>query len=929
MANFEVELESGFKWDIIGLAETKLKGCFKEKLSHGHLLFNSGVPESARKFAGVGFVINKKHEENILQFKSISERLCYLKIKGKFNNQVFIQCYAPTSSYSDEVVESFYNSLQDLVDLTANRDDLFIIGDFNAKVGGTHHLYPEVVGRHNNHARGHNDRGLRLIDFCTRNSMVITNTFFEHRRKHTWVSPDGTIKNTIDFILTKKKSLKNVTDAHTAACIDISDHHIVRCTFRASTFKAPKKQFQPKYNVAALNDEETRTKYQTQIEERLAIISTQEFALPSDINKAISETIKDCALSCLPKTKKEKKQWITNETIEAIKLKDEIRSKLGSDALSYKLHKSNVKKMCLSDIKTSIEKDHMELKHLSPQEKYFNAMKKLKSARTRKQSTWGIKASDGTPLTEKVDILERWASFYQDLYSDNQSSPLFETTESIPEILLDEVQSALKTCKNGKATGPDGINAELLKFGGVYLEKLLLKLFILIVKTSTFPDEFKQAEIVTLYKKGDSAECGNYRPICLLNHVYKILMQIIYKRISATLRESLPSNQAAYQPGRNTVEQIQALQQVIEKSKEYNVDGFICFVDYTKAFDSLHQSKLWNALRNNTNISPAYINFLIKAYESSSATIRTSLGNTRWIDILKGVKQGDVLSALLFCIAIGLITDNAFDETDGIAIGGINWSDLGYADDLGVLAKCLDELKKMMKKLSEESAKMGLKINYSKTKIMPIGPLAKTFTDKYIKINNKEIEVINRFEYLGRILDNQADDTAAVQHRIAKGWQIFQKKKSILTHRKLPMKSKKMTYETYILPSVLYSAETITWTPALLKKLRTFQNHVMRWMTNHKLSDRVSIARLTSLTQLDDIISELKTRKLTWFGHLKRSSLPARTITEGIIPGTRKRGRPSRRWLQDVIDWTQMSVAELCVTTNNREEWRRISHRPF
>ncbi len=145
LANLEVELENGFKWDIIGLAETKLKGCFKEKLSHGHLLFNSGVPESSRKFAGVGFIINKQHEENIMQFKGISERLCFLKMKGKFNNRVYIQCYAPTSTYSDDIVESFYNALQDLVDSTSNRDDLFIIGDFNAKVGGIHHLYPEVV----------------------------------------------------------------------------------------------------------------------------------------------------------------------------------------------------------------------------------------------------------------------------------------------------------------------------------------------------------------------------------------------------------------------------------------------------------------------------------------------------------------------------------------------------------------------------------------------------------------------------------------------------------------------------------------------------------------------------------------------------------------------------------------------------------------
>ena len=209
---------------------------------------------------------------------------------------------------------------------------------------------------------------------------------------------------------------------------------------------------------------------------------------------------------------------------------------------------------------------------------------------------------------------------------------------------------------------------------------------------------------------------------------------------------------------------------------------------------------------------------------------------------------------------------------------------------------------------------------------MPIGPQAKTFSQSHIKILNREIEVVNRFEYLGRIVDNRADDTAAVQQRIARGWQTFQNKKSILTHRRLPMKSKKYTYETYILPSVLYACETITWTPALLKKMKTFQNHVMRWMTGYKLSDRVSIARLTSLTQLDDITSEIKRRKLAWFGHLKRSTLPARTITEGIIPGNRKRGRPSRRWLQDIIDWTQKSVAELCITAADRVEWRRLCH---
>ena len=581
-------LDTGF-----GLSETKLKGCFKENLKYKHLLFNSGVPETSRKFGGVGFIVHKEHKDNILEFKAISERLALLKVKGKSNNQVYIQCYAPTSTYSDEDVESFYNSLQDAIDQTANRDDLFVLGDFNAKVGGTHHLYPDVIGLHSNIERGYNPRGQRLIDFCTRNSLSITNTFFQHRRKHTWVSPDGKTKNTIDYIMTRRRMLKNVTNAHVVACIDISDHRLVRCSYRTNRYKAPKKPYQPKFNIQSLCDPEVKGKYQDQIESALTCNQINDDALPSDLNNLLTETIIKSATSCLQKKKEQKKSWITQETLDAIKLKEDIRSKLGSDSISYKLHKCNVKKQCLSDYKAAIEKDHMELKNLTPQQKYFNAMKKLQTSRKRNQTAWGIKASNGTPLINKIDILERWAAFYEELYADNQSTPLFDTEETIPEILHDEVQAALNICKNDKAAGPDSINAELLKFGGIYLEKLLLKLFNKILATGTFPDEFKQAEIVTIFKKGDPSECENYRPISLLNHVYKILMQIIYKRIASTLRESLPSSQAAYQPGRNTIEQIQALQQLIEKAKEFNVNGFICFVDFTKAFDSLHQSKLW------------------------------------------------------------------------------------------------------------------------------------------------------------------------------------------------------------------------------------------------------------------------------------------------------------------------------------------------
>jgi len=92
---FSKELDL-INWDIVGLCETKLHGIFIKHVDGNHMLYNSGVPENERRRSGVGFIVKHTIRNCVIDFKAVSDRLATMKLKGKYNNLVIIQCYAPT-----------------------------------------------------------------------------------------------------------------------------------------------------------------------------------------------------------------------------------------------------------------------------------------------------------------------------------------------------------------------------------------------------------------------------------------------------------------------------------------------------------------------------------------------------------------------------------------------------------------------------------------------------------------------------------------------------------------------------------------------------------------------------------------------------------------------------------------------------------------
>ena len=136
-----------------------------------------------------------------------------------------IQAYAPSSNAEEAEVERFYEGLQDLLELTPKKDVLFILGDWNAKVGSQE--TPGVTRKFGLGVR--NEAGQRLIEFYQEDALVIANTLFQQhkRRLYTWTSPDGQHRKQIDYILWSQRWRSSIQSTKRRPGADCgSDHEL-------------------------------------------------------------------------------------------------------------------------------------------------------------------------------------------------------------------------------------------------------------------------------------------------------------------------------------------------------------------------------------------------------------------------------------------------------------------------------------------------------------------------------------------------------------------------------------------------------------------------------------------------------------------------------------------------------------------------------
>ena len=186
--------------DIQGISKLKWTG-MGEFNSDDHYIYYCGQESLSRIV--VAITVNKRVQNAVLGCSFTNDRMISVRFQGKSFNITVIQVYAPNSNAEEAEVERFYEDLQDFLELTPRKDVLFIIGDWNAKVGSQE--TPGVTGKIGLGIR--NEAGQRLIEFCQENALVITSSLFQQhkRRLYTWTSPDDQHGIQIDYILCSQR----------------------------------------------------------------------------------------------------------------------------------------------------------------------------------------------------------------------------------------------------------------------------------------------------------------------------------------------------------------------------------------------------------------------------------------------------------------------------------------------------------------------------------------------------------------------------------------------------------------------------------------------------------------------------------------------------------------------------------------------------
>ena len=895
---------------------------------------------------GTAFAVARKFNNLVLNFTPIDERLCVLRVKGRFFNYSLINVHAPTNDSTDEVKDVFYEGLRAAYEKCPKHDVKMIIGDVNAKVG-REEIFRPVIGKCGLHENT-NENGLRLVYFATEMGMVIKSTWFMHKKINlaTWKSPDGKTLNQIDHCLIDGRHSSDVINVKTCRGPNVdSDHFMVLIVVRARICLAMNNKYDAmkRYAVGKLKDKRVAETYATNINRRLTDVQRDEAHTdPVRSWSLYEDIIKQEAVNTIGfDVSRNSNTWFDDECLKATEEKNHARMR----ALNAKTREE--KRLAENDYVTKrrCEKKLHRQKKNQLQQRTLADLEQLHSVHETRKFYKNLNASrsgfnpimnicrdkEGNLLVNKTDVLSRWRDHFDNLLNGNESeSERAEVLLENDDIAVDpptkeEVYEAVKSLKNSKAAGPDGIPAELLKHAGDSLITILHEVILSIWTNESLPLQWMEGALCPLYKKGDRLLCENYRGICLLNTAYKVFARILYNKLTPYANAVVGEYQCGFRRDRSTSDQMFNVRLILQQGKEFNFHTHHLFIDFKAAYDSIHRDELYKIMKE-LGFPVKLIKLVAATLNDSKCCVKLQNDKSPSFTTHKGLKQGDALSTLLFNVVLeGIVRRTKLNASKTLATSSIQL--LAFADDIDIVGRTEAAVKETYVVLREEAAKVGLMINEEKTKYMTTRPDNR---DK-VEMGGQSFETVNEFVYLGALIRCDNDNTMEIKRRIMLANRCFYGLKKHLRARQLTKETKCAIYKTIIRPVLTYGSESWPLTKADENLLLVFERKVLRTIFGAIQENGVFRRRFNFELQRDygeaNIIAIIKTNRLRWAGHLARmeDERPAKTLFRNVPAGRRSVGRPKMRWIDGVqSDLRALDVRNWTAVAADRQSWNLI-----
>lgn len=977
----EIIIEDCFENNIqiLAVSETHIGDTGLEEHTKGarkYSLFYSGKAKDSHH--GVGLIIDQELKPT---FQAINERLCQAEIQLAERKLFVIASYAPTLSQSNkdpEIREEFYNQLQGALNKIPSRHICVVLGDFNAKTGSGWRDFPSVVGRF---GKGHiNNNGQALVEFMDSNNMVLTNTCFRHKLAHrtTWVAPErfNTVKdengnarpllgpdgrprrqpfrNQIDYVAVKQEHRRFVTDSRSSGNIKTdTDHKMVKMKMKISWYrlKPAKQDLEKRTNMSNFSSKIKQQQYREKVQ-----ITVKDDNTPQEQWNEIIEACTDTSREVMG-TKQGKKKVSDPEIQQLSKQNHQLKCSIDAATTSnrrteLKTERQQVKNAIRSKLRDQA-KEEMEakLKQLeiikNDADKYYQALRELK--RNKPKETLCVEDDNGSIVgTTKEQVVAISTHFKRMLAPENATSnpKEYPPTPMTTPFTCDEIKKSAQSMKNGKSCGIDNIHAEHIKYASQNIHEGIATILNKTAETGDYPNELKMGILTPLPKPGKrKGPRENLRPIILLSVLRKILTICLIRRTWDRLSTRISRDQAAYQSGRSTTEQVFAIKLLAEKAinaSDYTI--YILMLDMSKAFDTVDRNKLFEALEEVLLPEELHLLHILTNNVFIKVRVAEELGEA--FTTLIGIMQGDCLSAILFIFYLAraltppktqLSTEHNYAIEN---IAEVKWKTYikeqnlftispKYADDTTWASTKTETIKMIKETVPSMLRAFNLHVNVGKTEEFAVPYQQRTMVlQEHNYSKNPGKDHWKKCKLLGSHIDTETD----IKRRRALVVSNMKNHKHIYHSKLISLKLKIRHFNCFQESIFLYNCSLWTLTQTLSKSIDAFQRKQLRYALGIVYPKKISNNDLYTVTKAVPWSQTIKQRRLRLLGHICRlpEDTPARqALKEALAPTKRGRGRPKTTWLdltkKDLIELGICPTADfnnIITLANDRDAWR-------